>query len=109
MIVKAARIWCDASGLFLPWGSANLDDSGVMRRVDPGVIIGRIDRDRVAAIRAAAHSDINGHAACRAADMAAIVAIHRYRTGPEAHDSTSPLWARTTPESVLRKLYAGRP
>ena len=65
----------------------SLDDPGAMRRVDPGEIIGRSGRDRVAAIRAVAHADIDWHAARRAADMAAVVAIHRYRTRSEAHGS----------------------
>jgi hypothetical protein len=58
-----------------------------MRRVDPAEIIGRFGRDRVAAIGAVAHADIDGHAARLAADMVAVVAITRWRTWPEAHGS----------------------
>ena len=56
-----------------------------MRRVDPGEIIGRSGRDRVAAIGAVAYADIDGHAACRAAGHLGVFLF--YRAGSEAHGS----------------------
>ena len=46
-----------------------------MRWIDLAEIIRRIWRDGVAAIGAAAHADVNGHAARLAADMVAVVVI----------------------------------
>ena len=64
-----------------------LDDPGAVRRVDTAEVIGRIGRDGVAAVRAVAHVDANGHTARLAADSVAVIATIRYRTWPEAHGS----------------------
>lgn len=60
-------------------------DSGTVARVDVLEIAGRVVRDGLAAIRAVAHVDANGHAARLAADSVAVIATIRYRTWPEAH------------------------
>ena len=62
-----------------------LDDPGVIRRIDPTELIRWIGWNGVAAVRAVTHADINGHAARRATDMVAVVAIVLYWTWSEAH------------------------
>lgn len=67
-----------------------------MRWIDSTEFIRRISRNWIAAIRAVAHTDINGHAARRAADMAAVVTISRYSARPEAHGRFLSLCARSS-------------
>ena len=71
-----------------PWSKRHrldLDDPGVIARINLTEIIGRIGRNGLAAIRAVAHVDVNGHAARLTADSVAVIATIRYRTWSEAH------------------------
>ncbi len=62
-----------------------LDDSGAVRRIGFAELIGQIWRDGIAAIQAVCHILIDGHTACRVADMVVVVAIALHGAWSEAH------------------------